>query len=82
MRPFIRAHNGLLNGNGKSNFRISLRTGDVFNLPIVFNPREETPHCMNFYNPLAGRLLVGSMTESWEIELVGLGRRPFWFGFK
>ncbi|KAJ3226712.1 hypothetical protein HK099_004322 [Clydaea vesicula] len=46
--------------------RISLHQGQVYNLPIIFNPREESPQ--------DGKLIVSTLTESWEIELVGLGR--------
>ncbi|TPX57662.1 hypothetical protein PhCBS80983_g03707 [Powellomyces hirtus] len=46
--------------------RISLFPGQTFNLPIVFNPHEESP--------APGRLIVGTNAESWEIELIGLGR--------
>ncbi|KAJ3017962.1 hypothetical protein HKX48_003248 [Thoreauomyces humboldtii] len=46
--------------------RISLFPGQTFNLPIVFNPHEESP--------APGRLVVGTAAESWEIELIGLGR--------
>ncbi|KAJ1562456.1 hypothetical protein HK405_011862, partial [Cladochytrium tenue] len=46
--------------------RISLFPGQTFNLALVFNPREESP--------APGKLLVGTVAETWEIELVGLGR--------
>ena len=46
--------------------RISLHPGDTFVLPIVFCPNEE--------NPPAGRLVVGTNSHRWEIELVGSGR--------
>ncbi|KAI9209922.1 uncharacterized protein BJ171DRAFT_609460 [Polychytrium aggregatum] len=46
--------------------RISLFPGKSYNLPLVFNPHEESP--------APGRLIVGTNTESWEIELIGLGR--------
>ena len=46
--------------------RISLFPGKSYNLPIMFNPHEESPS--------PGRLLVGTNTETFEIELVGLGR--------
>ncbi|KAI8822039.1 uncharacterized protein EV422DRAFT_414299 [Fimicolochytrium jonesii] len=46
--------------------RVSLFPNEVFNLPIVFNPHEESP--------APGRLVVGTAVDSWEIELVGLGR--------
>ncbi|KAJ1558925.1 hypothetical protein HK096_000589, partial [Nowakowskiella sp. JEL0078] len=46
--------------------RISLFPGKSFNLPIVFNPHEESPH--------AGKLVVGTNSENYDIELVGLGR--------
>ncbi|KAI9004707.1 hypothetical protein BC832DRAFT_557874, partial [Gaertneriomyces semiglobifer] len=46
--------------------RVSLFPGKTYNLPIVFNPHEETP--------APGRLVVGTNTEAWEIELIGLGR--------
>ncbi|KAJ3119950.1 hypothetical protein HK098_004999, partial [Nowakowskiella sp. JEL0407] len=46
--------------------RISLFPGKSFNLPIVFNPHEESPH--------PGKLIVGTISETYEIELIGLGR--------
>ncbi|KAI9346790.1 hypothetical protein DFJ73DRAFT_466369 [Zopfochytrium polystomum] len=46
--------------------RVSLLPGQTFNLALVFNPHEESPP--------PGRLVVGTNTESWEIELIGLGR--------
>ncbi|KAJ3071797.1 Ribonucleoside-diphosphate reductase large subunit [Podochytrium sp. JEL0797] len=46
--------------------RISLFPGQSFNLALVFNPHEESPS--------AGRLVIGTSSESWEIELIGLGR--------
>ncbi|KAJ3172958.1 hypothetical protein HDU88_004416 [Geranomyces variabilis] len=46
--------------------RVSLFPGQTFNLPIVFSPHEESP--------APGRLIVGTAAESWEIELIGLGR--------
>ncbi|KAJ3091902.1 hypothetical protein HK102_012703 [Quaeritorhiza haematococci] len=46
--------------------RISLAPNKTYNLPIVFNPREESPS--------PGQLIVGTNTETWEIELIGLGR--------
>ncbi|KAJ3215481.1 hypothetical protein HDU67_000339 [Dinochytrium kinnereticum] len=46
--------------------RISLFPGETFNLAIVFNPHEESP--------APGKLVIGTNTESWEIELIGLGR--------
>ncbi|KAI8618802.1 ribonucleotide reductase [Chytriomyces sp. MP71] len=46
--------------------RISLFPGQSFNLALVFNPHEESPG--------PGRLIIGTTTEAWEIELIGLGR--------
>lgn len=46
--------------------RISLFPGKNFNLPIVFNPSDES------VSP--GRLIVGTNSESFEIELTGSGR--------
>ncbi|KAI8927982.1 hypothetical protein BC831DRAFT_434564 [Entophlyctis helioformis] len=46
--------------------RISLFPGKTYNLPLVFNPHEE--------NPAPGRLIVGTNAETYEIELIGLGR--------
>lgn len=46
--------------------RVSLHPGSSFNLPIVFHPSED--------NPPPGKLLVGTNSESWEIELIGMGR--------
>ncbi|KAJ3108170.1 hypothetical protein HDU97_002082 [Phlyctochytrium planicorne] len=46
--------------------RVSLFPGETFNLAIVFNPHEESP--------APGKLVIGTNTESWEIELIGLGR--------
>ncbi|KAI9095893.1 hypothetical protein DFS34DRAFT_166252 [Phlyctochytrium arcticum] len=46
--------------------RVSLFPGKTYNLPIVFNPHEESP--------APGRLIVGTNSEAWEIELIGLGR--------
>ncbi|KAJ3034628.1 hypothetical protein HDV00_004834 [Rhizophlyctis rosea] len=46
--------------------RVSLFPGKTYNLPIVFNPHEESP--------APGRLTIGTNTESWDIELIGLGR--------
>ncbi|KNC96380.1 uncharacterized protein SPPG_08279 [Spizellomyces punctatus DAOM BR117] len=46
--------------------RVSLFPGKMYNLPIVFNPHEESP--------APGRLVVGTNAEAWEIELIGLGR--------
>ncbi|KAJ3232284.1 hypothetical protein HDU81_003073 [Chytriomyces hyalinus] len=46
--------------------RISLFPGQSFNLALVFNPHEE--------NPGPGRLIIGTTSESWEIELIGYGR--------
>ncbi|KAJ3296006.1 hypothetical protein HK104_002087 [Borealophlyctis nickersoniae] len=46
--------------------RVSLFPGKSYNLPIVFNPHEESPP--------PGRLTIGTNTEAWDIELIGLGR--------
>ncbi|KAJ3205215.1 hypothetical protein HDU82_005341 [Entophlyctis luteolus] len=46
--------------------RISLFPGQSYNLSLVFNPHEETP--------APGKLTIGSQSELWEIELIGLGR--------
>ncbi|KAI8896807.1 hypothetical protein BC833DRAFT_629307 [Globomyces pollinis-pini] len=46
--------------------RISLFPGVSYNLPLVFNPHEE--------NPTPGSLVIGTSTETFEIELIGLGR--------
>ncbi|TPX70947.1 hypothetical protein CcCBS67573_g06390 [Chytriomyces confervae] len=46
--------------------RVSLFPGQSFNLALVFNPHEE--------NPGPGRLIIGTSSESWEIELIGYGR--------
>eukprot|EP00842_Homolaphlyctis_polyrhiza_P004088 jgi/Hompol1/4680/HPOL_000802-RA len=46
--------------------RVSLFPGKTYNLPLVFNPHEE--------NPTPGRLIIGTNTEIYEIELIGLGR--------
>nr|KAJ3422416.1 hypothetical protein HK105_008153 [Polyrhizophydium stewartii] len=46
--------------------RVSLFPGKSYNLPLVFNPHEE--------NPTPGRLIIGTNTETYEIELIGLGR--------
>jgi hypothetical protein len=46
--------------------RVSLFPSQTFNLAIVFNPREESP--------APGRLVIGTNTDTWEIELIGLGR--------
>ncbi|KAJ3338988.1 hypothetical protein HDU93_008811 [Gonapodya sp. JEL0774] len=46
--------------------RVSLPPGKTFNLPIVFNPQEESPP--------PGKLTVGTINERWTIELVGAGR--------
>ncbi|RKO94673.1 hypothetical protein BDK51DRAFT_29030 [Blyttiomyces helicus] len=46
--------------------RVSLFPGKSYNLPIVFNPHEESP--------APGRLTVATVSRTWEIELVGLGR--------
>ncbi|KAJ3141473.1 F-actin-capping protein subunit beta, partial [Physocladia obscura] len=46
--------------------RISLFPGQSYNLALVFNPHEESP--------LPGRLVIGTISEFWEIELIGLGR--------
>lgn len=46
--------------------RISLFPGKSFNLPIVFNPSEES------VSP--GILIVGTESETYEIELTGSGR--------
>jgi hypothetical protein len=46
--------------------RISLFPGKNYSLPLVFHPQEE--------NPLSGNLLIGTNTETFEIELIGLGR--------
>ena len=46
--------------------RISLFPGKNYNLPLVFNPHEE--------NPMPGTLSIGTVSESFEIELIGLGR--------
>ncbi|KAJ3193441.1 hypothetical protein HK101_004834 [Irineochytrium annulatum] len=46
--------------------RVSLFPGQTYNLAIVFNPHEESP--------APGRLVIGTNNESWEIELIGLGR--------
>ncbi|KAJ3268590.1 Cilia- and flagella-associated protein 47 [Terramyces sp. JEL0728] len=46
--------------------RISLFPGKSYNLPLVFNPHEE--------NPVPGHLVIGTNTDIYEIELIGLGR--------
>ncbi|KAI8809955.1 hypothetical protein BJ742DRAFT_868198 [Cladochytrium replicatum] len=46
--------------------RVSLFPGASFNLPIVFNPHQESP--------LPGKLIVGTNINNYEIELVGAGR--------
>ncbi|KAI9338150.1 hypothetical protein BDR26DRAFT_935284 [Obelidium mucronatum] len=46
--------------------RISLFPGQSYNLALVFNPHEESPS--------PGKLVIGTNSESWEIELIGLGR--------
>ena len=46
--------------------RVSLFPGKNYNLPLVFNPHEE--------NPAPGTLTIGTISESFEIELIGLGR--------
>ncbi|XJO75841.1 hypothetical protein BDV3_006456 [Batrachochytrium dendrobatidis] len=46
--------------------RVSLFPGKSYNLPLVFNPHEE--------NPSPGRLIIGTSMETYEIELIGLGR--------
>ncbi|KAJ3253609.1 Cilia- and flagella-associated protein 47 [Boothiomyces macroporosus] len=46
--------------------RISLFPGKSYNLPLVFNPHEE--------NPSPGNLVIGTNTDIYEIELIGLGR--------
>ncbi|KAH6584138.1 hypothetical protein BASA61_007659 [Batrachochytrium salamandrivorans] len=46
--------------------RVSLFPGESYNLPLVFNPHEESP--------APGKLIIRSSTESYEIELIGLGR--------
>ncbi|KAJ3403394.1 hypothetical protein HDV05_007833, partial [Chytridiales sp. JEL 0842] len=46
--------------------RVSLFPSQTFNLAIVFNPHEESP--------APGKLTIGTNTETWEIELIGLGR--------
>jgi hypothetical protein len=46
--------------------RVSLFPGKSYSLPLVFHPNEE--------NPTGGSLTVSSSTETWEIELIGVGR--------
>ncbi|KAJ3333298.1 hypothetical protein HDU76_009624 [Blyttiomyces sp. JEL0837] len=46
--------------------RVSLFPGQTFNLPLVFNPHEESPP--------PGKLVIGTNSEAYEIELIGLGR--------
>ncbi|KAI8912727.1 hypothetical protein EDD86DRAFT_274387 [Gorgonomyces haynaldii] len=46
--------------------RISLFPGKTYQLPLVFNPHEE--------NPMPGRLVIGTNSENYEIELIGFGR--------
>jgi hypothetical protein len=46
--------------------RVSLFPGQSYNLALVFNPHEESP--------APGKLIIGTNSESWEIELIGLGR--------
>ena len=46
--------------------RVSLFPNTTYNLPIIFSPSEE--------NPPSRKLEIGTLTETWSIELVGQGR--------
>jgi hypothetical protein len=46
--------------------RISLFPGKSYQLPLLFNPHEETP--------LPGKLTISTHSEVYEIELIGYGR--------
>lgn len=46
--------------------RVSLAPGETFILTLVFCPNEESP--------APGRLVVGTNSHKWEIELIGSGR--------
>jgi hypothetical protein len=46
--------------------RVSVKSGDTYNLPLVFNPQVETPS--------PGKLIVGNDNEWYDIQLTGFGR--------
>ena len=58
--------NTFYRGQGWPTSRISLFPGKSYNLPLVFNPHEE--------NPSPGSLNISTISETFEIELIGLGR--------
>ncbi|KAI9189979.1 hypothetical protein H9P43_001412 [Blastocladiella emersonii ATCC 22665] len=53
-------------GPGWPATRVSVQPGETYQLPLVFNPHTEAP------NP--GKLLVGNDSESYDIQLTGIGR--------
>ncbi|KAJ3356100.1 hypothetical protein HDU91_005601, partial [Kappamyces sp. JEL0680] len=53
-------------GQGWPTDRVSLFPGKSYNLPLVFNPHEE--------NPQPGNLTISTVSETFDIELIGLGR--------
>ncbi|TPX31055.1 hypothetical protein SmJEL517_g05513 [Synchytrium microbalum] len=46
--------------------RVSLFPGKTFNLAVVFTPSEDSPP--------PGRLIIGTISENWDVELAGQGR--------
>ncbi|KAJ3359643.1 hypothetical protein GGF32_009093 [Allomyces javanicus] len=46
--------------------RVSIMPGQTYHLPLVFNPRSESP--------APGKLLVGNSNEWYDIQLTGVGR--------
>ncbi|KAL7754347.1 hypothetical protein RI367_000328 [Sorochytrium milnesiophthora] len=46
--------------------RVSVPPGDKYELPLIFNPPIE--------NPAPGKLVVGTTSESFEIQLTGVGK--------
>jgi len=46
--------------------RVVLAPGATFLLQVIFNPHEESP--------LPSRITVGTISDSWHVELVGAGR--------
>ena len=47
-------------------YRVTLVAGATFNLPVIFFPTEE--------NPPSGKVVIGTATEKYDIELTGFGR--------